>query len=77
MVLGYKEGSLGMVYLWFIRKESGTDRGGERLCHDMLSKESVSKCERVQVLVKYWEDSRLTLTALCVGQALGNSHVLR
>lgn len=39
LVLAYKEGSLGIVYLWFLRKETGTDRGGEGLCHGMLSKE--------------------------------------
>ena len=29
LVLAYREGSLGMVYLWLIRKETGTDTGEE------------------------------------------------
>lgn len=29
-VLAYREGSLGIVYLWLTRKETGTDRGEEK-----------------------------------------------
>lgn len=39
LVLAYKEGSLDVVYLWLLRKETGTGRGAERLCHGILSKE--------------------------------------
>lgn len=51
LVLAYREGSQGMVYLWLIQKEPETARGGERLQCGMLSKEK--ECPNVRES-KFW-----------------------
>lgn len=74
LVLAYREGSLGIIYLWIMRRETGTDKRREAAaCYSEQGKR-VSKCERVQVFGQgLGKQPRLTLTALCARPILGNS----